>query len=234
MSFDWATVGSALVGTIVGSILSTTSAYFLQRRQFNEAKRQRDADRLEIRKALGYSVLFKAIHITSSFYNINNHFEESFRNTSHPDMASWEVLVPFANLPERVTFTPEEKGLLISLGDIELFNELVAFDGVHNSLLDVASTYAKLRRSVTEMLSAEIGESGIGTSSISNELRLKIQPRAYEMDQLVSEMRKWASTDARKSREVLAKLHGVLKKEFGLSNVLEFIDEPSTGAKERQ
>lgn len=227
MPFDWGNVGSALAGTVVGAILSTASAYFFQRRQFNEAKKQKDADRFEVRKALGYSVLFKVIHITSSFHNINSHFDESFKKAAGRNMTPWQMLIPFANLPERMTFTPEEKGLLISLGDMDLFNDLIDFDGVHNSLLDAAATYATQRQAVTDLLSAEMQDGGIGTSLISNELRQKIEPRAFALNQLVSEMREWAARDAKKSREVLNHLHRVLKKEFQLSNTLGFKDDGS-------
>lgn len=57
----WWAVASAFGGTIIGSVLGGTISFWLQKRSLGATKALHDADRTEVRKALGYAIFFKMI-----------------------------------------------------------------------------------------------------------------------------------------------------------------------------
>jgi hypothetical protein len=59
----------AASGIVFGATISALVSYVLQRNQFKEAKRQKEADRFEDRKALGLNVLTKMMRIASTLEN---------------------------------------------------------------------------------------------------------------------------------------------------------------------
>jgi hypothetical protein len=65
VSTAWA-VFSVIGGTLLGSIISSTVAFVILKKNLSAAKVQRESDRFENRKAQCYSLLFKMIRIHSS------------------------------------------------------------------------------------------------------------------------------------------------------------------------
>jgi membrane protein YqaA with SNARE-associated domain len=65
----WA-VFSALGGSVIGSIIGGCISYYLQTKAMAAAKEQREKERFEVRKALGYSLLFKMIRLASDLNSL--------------------------------------------------------------------------------------------------------------------------------------------------------------------
>jgi len=61
-SISW----NATAGIVFGASISALVSYLLQRNQFREVRRQRDADRIEERKAVALNVLTKMMRIAST------------------------------------------------------------------------------------------------------------------------------------------------------------------------
>jgi hypothetical protein len=61
-SISWPSVASI----VFGATISATISYILQRNSFAEARRQKEADRIEGRKALGLALFQKMIRIAST------------------------------------------------------------------------------------------------------------------------------------------------------------------------
>jgi uncharacterized membrane protein YccC len=55
----WWAVASAFGGTIIGSVLGGTISFWLQKRSLAATRALHDADRTEVRKALGYVIFLR-------------------------------------------------------------------------------------------------------------------------------------------------------------------------------
>lgn len=68
----WWAVASAFGGTIIGSLLGGSISFWLQRKALAAAKALHDSDRQDVRKALGYALLFKMIRLSSDLVQLGN------------------------------------------------------------------------------------------------------------------------------------------------------------------
>jgi hypothetical protein len=221
-AITWWAVASAFGGTIIGGIISTFVAFIIQQRSFEATKRQRAEDRHEARKALAYSMFFKMIRIHSSIVLLGKGNRESIAAAEANGVAGdyWQKVIPHGNLPPRVTFTADEMALLLSL-DFNIFNEIAAYDDIHNSLVDLFAEYARRRVAVMERFGAKMSGS-TGTTSLTREEAEWLAPRAHELNSLAKAMLDRAEADSKESRDLLLKLHSLFVKHFGLNPKLEF------------
>jgi hypothetical protein len=214
-TITWWAIFSTLGGTIVGSIIGGTTSYLLQRKSLKAAKVQHDEDRLEVRKALAYSPLFKMIQIASGTQVLHNHLENAFQKAKAEglDGDAWRFVLPLANQPDRVKFSAEEMALLLSLKDNKLFNEMMPCDEIYNSTLQVFDHYKTLRRTLTDMPPIEISGTR-GTIRLTAEDALKIAPRIIELNELIADLQKRLPDDSKETARMVLDLHGLLRKHF--------------------
>jgi hypothetical protein len=85
---------AAIVGAVVGGLIS----FVVQIVALVAAKWQRDEDRLEVRRALAHSLIFKIMRMCSNFHGLHDHIEMSLKHTDS-EVAGWQVVTPIANLP---------------------------------------------------------------------------------------------------------------------------------------
>lgn len=128
----WWAVASAFGGTIIGGGIS----YWLARMNLKAAKKQRDEDRDEIRRALAYSLLFKMIRIMSDLHHMRTAVKEMFASAEQVGFKGepWNIVMPVVPLPNAVSFSAEEMALVLSLDD-KTFNEIASLDKIHASTL---------------------------------------------------------------------------------------------------
>ena len=133
-SIPWSNVA----GIIFGATISAIVGYLLQRNSFAEARRQKEHDRFEVRKAQAYSLFFKIIRVQSTTVQLAKAVAESLAKAEADGLQGmlWQKIMPMGNMPPRVKFTSDEMALLLSL-DSQLFNDLGPYDDIHNSLLDI-------------------------------------------------------------------------------------------------
>src|SRR5450432_4034669 len=93
-SISW----SSVAGIVFGAAISATISYFLQRNSFAEAKRQKDADRIEERKALGLALFQKMIRIASTLEMLKQSLSGSFARSEAQGIKGdpWEFVMPIA------------------------------------------------------------------------------------------------------------------------------------------
>ena len=72
----WWAVASAFGGVIIGSVLGGLISFWLQRKSLAATKALHDADRREVRKALGYALLFKMIRLCSDLVQLGKPIRE--------------------------------------------------------------------------------------------------------------------------------------------------------------
>lgn len=213
---------SSAAGVLFGAAISASVSYALQRTSFAEARRQKEKDRYEVRKAQAYSLLFKMIRIHSTIAIIDATLTDFLERGKKSGFASlWQAILPLGNLPDRVKFTSEEMALLLSLDD-KLFNDVGPYDDVHNSLIDIYESYGTRRVSALSKFGTDEMVGGTGTHKLSAEEVAWLKPRAYELNGIAEGMIERARHDRAESKGLLERIHVLFVKEFGLSPKLEF------------
>jgi hypothetical protein len=214
---SWSGVG----GIIFGAGISATISYALQRNSFAEARRQKESDKREERRALGLNVLTKMIRLSSNIVILKRTIESSFERAKADKLESppWAVVVPLANLPAKVHFEPKELTEVLRL-DFELFNNIGPFDDVHNALVDAFEMYRTERTALTGQMKADVtGQLGLAKLT-QDELRT-FGPKMAGLDALIAQLLKRTTIDADEGGQLLVKLQDALNKEFDLKISLE-------------
>lgn len=146
----WVPFAIGLTGTVVGAILSTTTAYIMQRRQFREAQRQRDADTFAKEKQTALALFFKMEDIFSAATLVSSNITRGLERAERDGLDSWRGVRPLAAVPPPVAFSGEEKALLFSLGDNALFNDTARIDAEARGRLDLYAAYCALHRAAVD------------------------------------------------------------------------------------
>lgn len=218
----WWAVVSAFGGTIIGSVLGGTISFLLQRRSLAATQALHDTDRREVRKALGYALLFKMIRLSSDLAQLGKPVAEAVNKAidagSHEGF--WPVVLPVLPLPDQIKFSPEEMALVLSL-DNGLFNDMAALDDLHNNTIALFGLYAEKRTALTDTLNPDTMEGNSGSMLLTREDRDRMRPRSVELDMLIAGMLERTAQDGKIAWNCLERLHGVLEREFDLKHKLE-------------
>jgi hypothetical protein len=190
----WA-VFSAIGGSIVGGTISAIVAFITQYRNLKEAKKQRDEDRFERRKALAFSLFIKMSKVTSNINTLRKYIAEPVAQAKIEGETGnfWRFVLPPANIFARINFTPDETAVVLSINS-SLFNKLMRWDGIHNGMLDAFELYRTQRYKLTDTLSAEM-TGLLGTSTLTEAEMAQAAPRMAELDSLVSQLEEQTHSD---------------------------------------
>lgn len=210
---------SAIAGAVVGGGI----AYVIQLTALREGRRQREQDHKQRQQALGNSLLFKVIRIHSNFHGIHRHIEDCLEQAARRGDTGepWQFVLPLANPPAPVHFSADEMGMLMSLKSDDVFNEVVAMDDTHNSLIDAIKVLNTERRALTERLKADQAEDQALSGTLDRNQWLAIRPRMIEVNSLIDSIRDSAKEDFERSDETLARLQVVLQETLGLAYKIE-------------
>jgi len=220
VSTAWA-VFSVVGGSLLGAAISASVAFFTLRKNINAAKANRDEDRLELRKARGYSLFFKMIRLTSDLNTLGNAVKSCFADAQSQGFvgAPWQIVRPVVPLPDPVTFAPEEMALVLSI-DSNLFNQMGALDELHKSTVALFDMYNTERTKIMERFGAKM-EGPVGTTGLTEQEKNWLEPRAFQLNQLVELMLQRTEQDGKEAWAALEALHATLEKSFNLKHKLE-------------
>ena len=223
----WAGVSGAIVGAVVGGIIS----YLLQRQSLSEARRQRKAESVQdeerrkaddtrVQRALGTSLLFKVISIEANLDALYRYFGESYENARNNQLEGnpWTYFQPLANHPEPIYFSPNEMGMLLGLRDDALFNEMLILDRDHNHLVAQSVLLSTILRTIASQARVERVDGEVLVSRYP----LEAVPRQVEADSLVRQMHSDLKLRAPASRNTLSRLHQLLRTRVGIEFQLRF------------
>jgi hypothetical protein len=234
----WWAVVSAFGGAIIGSGLGGLINFFLQRKSLAATKALRDADRREVRKALGYALFFKMIRLSSDLAQLGQPVWEAVEKAKREGSSVlWPLVPPVAALPDPIKFSPEEMALVLSL-DNELFNNMAALDDLHKSTVEIFRLYSDMRKELTNTLRPSLIVGQMGSILLTKEERERMQPRSVELDMLINGMEGRTQQDGQIAWHCLVRLHRVLEKEFDLKHRLDLkegymmVDPPNVEFKE--
>ncbi len=222
----WWAVVSAFGGTIIGATLAGVISYWLQRQSLAASKTLHEADRRDVRKALGYGLLFKMIRLTSDLAQLGMPVDEAVKKAADEGRTNelWPVVLPVLPLPDSIKFSPEEMALILSL-DNSLFNDMAALDDLHKNTIAIFSLYAERRVGLTDTLRPDAMAGNLGSTLLKRAERDRMQPRSVELDMLIQGMHERTRQDGTIAWYCLKRLHAVLEKEFGLKHKLELKED---------
>lgn len=217
----WWAIASAFGGSIVGASIGATVSFIVQRRALNAAQLQRAEDRLEVRKAQGYSLLFKMIRLASSLENLGKALRGCFAQAQRDGFTGQphQIVTPMVPSGERIYFSPEEMALVLSLDD-KVFNDIAALDQLHNSTAAIFDLYGEKRTKVLERFGA-VMSGMMGTTGLTQAEVNWLAPRAAELDGLIAVMLERSENDGKEAWKGLMKLHAMLEKKLGIKHKLE-------------
>lgn len=220
----WALI-SAFGGSIIGATIGGVTSFVLQKRALKAAKGQRDEDRLEVRKALGYSLLFKLIKIASNIENLGKALKSCFAKAEQEGFQGrpYQFVVPVVPSADRVHFLPEEISLVLSL-DGKVFNEIAALDELHNSTAALFDLYGEKRTKVLERFGA-VMSGFLGTTNLNPNERQWLEPRAAELDGLIGVMLQRSEEDGKLAWDGLMRLRDLLDEKLGIKHKLERVNQ---------
>jgi hypothetical protein len=184
-----------------------------KKNSFAEARRQKEKDRFELRKALGFALFYKMIQISPELNNsavaISGSIEEG-RKKGLVDL--YQAVQPPVPIADKVRFSPEEMALLLSI-DSKLFNQIAALDNLHNSTISLFELYLSRRTAVFERFGATMVGS-LGTTGLTAADSNWLAPRAVELNGIAHAMFQQATSDAKLTYAALESLHKMLERDF--------------------
>lgn len=203
---------------IAGSIVGGTIAFLVQMKSLGEARKQRASDAKAKHEALGNSLMFKVIRIHANLKASLDHCEESFREalSVDPEVKPGQAILPIANPPELVSFSADEMGLLLSLRDDKVFNQILPLDTMHNGLLRVWELYATKRGEIGSRLGAHEVEGNKITSIMTKEQFQGVRPLLIELEMLAAHLQAQSKHSADLSRSALHGLNKLLREKVGV------------------
>lgn len=210
---------------MIGAALGGVVNFVLQQRALTAAKAQRDDDRSEIRKARGYSLLFKMIKLASNLENLGKAVGGCIAQARRDGFAGrpYQIVTPIVPSSDRIQFLPEEMALVLSLDD-KVFNEIAALDQLHNSTAAIFDLYGEKRTKILERFGAVMTGS-MGTTGLTQEQRDWLEPRAFELDGLIEVMLQRSEEDGRKAWDALMHLRDMLEAKLGINHKLERVNQ---------
>lgn len=126
---------AAIIGTIVGAIISSITTYRLNAIQESVKT-----------KALSQSVQLKVMDITSHILVIREDLERLFLNISRDkSLSPWQIFEPAANLPQRVLFSTDEKVFVLGLLDQATINVVLNMETMSKTTIDLLTAASGLR-----------------------------------------------------------------------------------------
>lgn len=200
---------AAIDGAIVGSLSAGVITWLLQRNQDRRQSHDRNT-------GLARSLIFKLVRMYSDLAGFKNHITEGEANAKQNNLKlGWQSLRAIGNLPERVSFSPEEMGYLLSLGNDDLFNKVLSLDVVHSSTIGIFELYKERRLALTDSLAASKMEGTVGTSELNEAEMAFFAPKFAELDLLVTDMKSRAEVDAKECRTALEETAIAARKTLG-------------------
>lgn len=202
---------AAIVGAVVGGIIS----FLIQLFNIAKAAKERKEARDEQRKAVGFSLLHKFVKIHSNIELYRRYIEDAFARINGTMGEPWQTYQPSANHASYIEFSSEEMGLLFSLKNDDLFNDILPYDGVHNSTIDIFKKIDEGKQNLVQMLPAEM-EGLVGKIELSEVEARFVRPRVADLNHLLLQARAWSEKEAKISGALLIGLQSLLEEKLGI------------------
>ena len=222
---DWRSIISTGLAGIFGAAVGGAIGYLGQLETIKEARRERETARRERQEALAYSLLMKLSKIYLDYRAFKQVLDDAAkRQTAARFREPWHSLQAISSGPGPITFSSDEKALVASMGDSNLFNDLMFMDEIHNATVGTFIDYSNRRNAHQQELDGEAAGNIIRTAETAEDIR-RHGPTRYYLNSLAATLHgQGASTEA-KALEVLQRAIALFHGSLGLS----FSFDPKVG-----
>ncbi|MEQ1717918.1 MAG: hypothetical protein ABL907_18410 [Hyphomicrobium sp.] len=209
---------AAVIGSIIGGAIAGIIQYFTLRHQTSE----QDKIRRQKHKALGRSLTFKLMRLTSDLHAINTHLAESQKlSTSEMKNDPWSYVLPIANLPDRIKFLENEIALVME-GNNALATDLLDIEATHASSLQLLQKYADIRQLLTEKMPPSQLDGNTGSTDLNAEQLAALRPRMIELNSIISALISRSQADLDLAKATTVTVNKILSEKHNLRLKLEF------------
>lgn len=220
----WAAILGAVVGAVVGGLV----AYVVQLKALREVRSQRDEDRRLGQQALGRALLLKTTRIYSDFADVSEDFEGYIKSAKQHGHTGnfWMFYEPMAVPPDRVEFTYDEMGMILSLDDDDVFNLVHAMDMRHNSLITaIQGLHCEWSDLVDRLPGNHVSGMPIETE-LTPDQALAVRPKMNRVNIIILEIAQLTAQLRDEAARSLLRLNGVLGQRLGLVHNMT-LDRPN-------
>ena len=218
----WAAIAGALVGGFVSAALQWIA--------HRAAASERRLERLEIKRGQARSLVLKTLKIESDFLQFRKDFEDSRDLAKQNGIPfGWASYRATANLPREIVFTNEEIAALSACKNDALFNDVLALDEVHSSVLQIMSLYRTKRFELSDSLPAQMSGS-VGTSALTQDEFDKLAPRMVEVDLLAKDLASMIEDESKEPLVLSKGLVSAFNQQYGGTMSIE-LKAPSSSEK---
>jgi len=215
----------AVLGALTGAIVSFIPLYFIQNRAFKKDEKIRASEYNRSQQAMRKTLIIKLLKINADISNIHQHIEESFHHFSDfkGKIEPWGILKPLSLIPDKISISFDELGMLLGLGDFDRFQKVCNMEADHKFVLGAAKEYRKLREELFKNLpplSNVDGTLGMyrDSNNVSPELKLKME----EINEFIGIWRKKSTKYATESKQTLDELIKLLESKLDIHQRKEF------------
>lgn len=209
---------AAIVGAVVGGVI----VFLTQQVALREVRTQRKEDSDAQQRALGHALVIKMVQIYSHLHLLNSSVSQQIATARASGFQgrNWQIIVPIANLPERVRFSTDEMALLLSLKENDLFNDLAAMDERHNGTIDAFGAYREMRQQLGAMVPSDM-RGNVGTAQLTEEQMRRVGPKVTEIDTLFEGLIPQCQKQEREAWDALRRLTAAFSSKIGLTLKIE-------------
>lgn len=226
---------AGLLGAGFGAIISGIISYLLQRKEHKRAEQIRAGDRNTERKAIAYTLLTKMMVIHSVTSTTTDYLEEvaARAETDSEFPEPWQTYHPIVTHLPAIEFSPEERGLIYSLSDNELLNDVLMCDYGYLSTIGLVAKLNEKHDGLTAELPARM-EGMRGHIRLGENEVLKFRPKMMILNNLFSQTLEWCAREKVTTAVLLMRLGKVLKEEVGIDKRPEILSTEEQAKRREQ
>jgi hypothetical protein len=218
---------AAIMGATVGAVVGGIISFGPQIVAIRAAKKLRDEDQLQARRTASYSLIFKLIKITSSFYSLWERIDNDLKSASR-EMGPWSAVQHIVNLPDRVSFTSDEMAMLMGLKESALISDVMNLESHHNSLLDAMAAYGTERIQVADRMKGRVVGGGMVQANLTIDEAALLMPKIEGLNDLILHIHDRAKSEWEASGKTLEKVHKTLDAALKLGFKLSVVTPEAT------
>lgn len=209
---------AAVVGSLCGSAGTGIVSYFLQRQLFAKEELRAVLRQRDDRRRLMRSMIAKAMQVSNSLSTILGEVREARRSSDKEKISIGLAFLPLVNLPERVRYSEDEKGLLLELNETEAFNRVQPLNATYDGTIEILAMHRTLKREFEVMTEVEVP----GPRLVKLKLTPKVQLKITQLEMLIGKLEEHIEEDFNTSKNIVRMLVDVQARKLDISSKVSF------------
>lgn len=216
---------AALLGSVVGAMLTGYIAYRIQSMTLQETKRLHAEERKQKQSSLAHSLISKIHIMYSNFSNIYEKLDRCIALSEEYNQRAggvqmqqdpWCFLTEVANFPSYINISPEERALLLELKGYDIAGQMLLVDDNHNGVIEGQKRLHLEVKSLTEKIPITETRDTKNISNLNEAEFKKITPDRLKINTLLDSLHNNTSAGKSELVEVAKKISNLLNDELEL------------------